>query len=154
MHFIIFWEMTKLKTFTPRPTDIHRKWYLVDAKNQVLGRLASQVAYVLRGKHKPIFAPHVDVGDHVVIINAEKIRITGKKSTAKRYRRYTGYPGGFREMGYQTMLEKYPEKILEHAIRGMLPHNRLGRQMLKKVRIYVGEKHPHQAQKTEPLPLR
>lgn len=142
-----------MKTFTPKPEDIDRKWYLVDAKNQVLGRLASHVAHILRGKHKPIFAPHVDVGDHVIIINAEKVRVTGRKATDKMYRRNTGYPGGLREMSFENMLEKYPEKILEHAIRGMLPHNRLGRQMLKKVRIYVGGEHPHKAQKAEALKL-
>jgi large subunit ribosomal protein L13 len=142
-----------VKTFSPKQTDIEQKWYLVDAKNQVLGRLATQVARILRGKHKPIFAPHVDVGDHVVIINAEKIRVTGKKAQQKRYKRYTGYPGGLREVVYEDMLTSHPERILEHAIRGMLPKNRLGRKIFKKVRIYAGEEHPHAAQKLEALTL-
>ncbi len=140
-----------MKTFSPRQQDIVSKWYLVDAKNQVLGRLASQVARILRGKHKPIFAPHVDVGDHVIIINAEKIRVTGKKAQQKRYTRHTGYPSGLRETVYEDVLAKYPERILEHAIKGMLPKNRLGRKIFKKVRIYAGEEHPHAAQKLEVL---
>jgi len=142
-----------LKTFSPKKEDIERKWYLVDAKNQVLGRLASQVARILRGKHKAIFAPHVDVGDHVVIINAEKVRVTGKKAQQKRYRRYSGYPSGLKETIYEDMLAKHPERIVEHAIRGMLPKNRLGRKMFKKLRIYAGEEHPHEAQKPETLTL-
>lgn len=140
-----------MKTFSPRQQDIVRKWYLVDAKNQVLGRLASGVARILRGKHKPIFAPHVDVGDHVVIINANKIRVTGKKAQQKRYTRHTGYPSGLRQTSYEDILAKYPERILEHAIKGMLPKNRLGRKIFKKVRIYAGEEHPHVAQKLEVL---
>lgn len=140
-----------MKTFSPKNEDIERKWYLVDAKNEVLGRLASHVARILRGKHKPIFAPHVDVGDHVVVINAEKIRVTGKKAQQKRYKRYSGYPGGLRETVYEEMLLKYPERVLERAIRGMLPKNRLGRQMIKKLRIYAGEDHPHNAQKPETI---
>jgi len=140
-----------LKTFSPKQQDIVRKWYLVDAKNQVLGRLASEVARILRGKHKAIFAPHVDVGDNVVIINAEKIRVTGKKAQQKRYKRYSGYPGGLKETVYEDVLATYPERILEHAIQGMLPKNRLGRQMFKKVKIYAGEEHPHVAQKPEVL---
>lgn len=142
-----------MKTFSPKNKDIDRKWYLVDAKNQVLGRLASQVARILRGKHKPIFAPHVDVGDHVIIVNAEKIRVTGKKEQQKRYKRHTGYPSGLRETVYEDMHAKHPERILEHAIIGMLPKNRLGRKMFKKVRICIGEKHPHDAQKPEVLTL-
>ncbi len=142
-----------MKTFSPKLQDIERKWYIVNAKNQILGRLASQVAHVLRGKHKPIFAPHVDVGDHVIIINAEKIRVTGKKAQQKRYRRYSGYPSGLKETLYEDMLAKHPERILEHAIRGMLPKNRLGRKMFKKLRIYTGEEHPHAAQKPETLNL-
>ena len=144
-------ENTKLKTFSPKKENIERQWYLVDAKNQVLGRLASHVARILRGKHKPIFAPHVDTGDHVIIINAERIRVTGKKAQQKRYKRYSGYPSGLKETVYEEMLAKHPERILEHAIRGMLPKNRLGRKMFKKLRIYTGEQHPHQAQKPETL---
>jgi large subunit ribosomal protein L13 len=140
-----------LKTFSPKQTDIERKWYLVDARQQVLGRLATQVARILRGKHKPIFAPHVDVGDHVIIVNAEKIRLTGKKAAQKRYKRHTGYPSGLKETSYETMLANHPERVLEHAIRGMLPKNRLGRQMIKKLRIYAGEAHPHTSQQPEKL---
>jgi len=140
-----------LKTFSPKNEDIERKWYVVDAKNQILGRLASHVARILRGKHKPIFAPHADVGDHVVIINAEKIRVTGRKAQQKRYKSYSGYPGGLKETVYEDMLSKHPERILEHAIRGMLPKNRLGRQIIKKLKIYSGEEHPHDAQKPEAL---
>jgi large subunit ribosomal protein L13 len=140
-----------LKTFSPKQSDIKRKWYLVDANNQVLGRLASQVAHILRGKHKTIFAPHVDAGDHVVIINADKIRVTGKKASQKRYTHYTGYPGGLRETSFESLLARHPERILEHAIRGMLPHNRLGRQMIKKLKVYRGEAHPHTSQNPEEL---
>lgn len=142
-----------MKTYSPKEKDIERKWYLVDAKNQVLGRLASRVAHILRGKHKPIFAPHVDVGDHVIIVNAEKIRVTGRKTQQKRYKRHTGYPSGLKETVYEDMLSKHPDRILEHAIKGMLPKNRLGRKMLKKVRIYVGQEHPHDGQKPEVLAL-
>ena len=140
-----------MKTYSPKQSDIKRKWYLVDANNQVLGRLASQVAHILRGKHKTIFAPHVDAGDHVVIINADKIRVTGKKASQKRYTHYTGYPGGLRETSFESLLARHPERILEHAIRGMLPHNRLGRQMIKKLKVYRGEAHPHTSQNPEEL---
>jgi len=144
-------ESEPLKTFSPKKEAIERKWYLVDANNQVLGRLASQVARILRGKHKPIFAPHIDVGDNVIIINAEKIRVTGKKAQQKRYKRYSGYPGGFKETVYNHLIAAHPERILEHAIKGMLPKNRLGRQMFKKLKIYAGSEHPHSAQNPEPL---
>ena len=142
-----------MKTFTPKPTDIHQKWYVVDARNEILGRLASKVAQVIRGKHKPIFAPHVDVGDYVIIINADKIRVTGRKAQQKKYTRYSGYPGGLREISYEEMLEKHPERILQHAIKGMLPKNRLGRKMFKKLKVYAGDQHPHSAQLPEQLPL-
>lgn len=142
-----------MKTFTPKPTDIDHKWYVVDARNEILGRLATRVAHVLRGKHKPIFAPHVDVGDFVIVINAQKIRVTGKKAQQKRYTRYSGYPGGLKETIYEKMIEKHPERILEHAIKGMLPKNRLGRQMFKKLKIYAGDQHPHAAQSPEELKL-
>ena len=143
-----------MKTFTPKVEDITRKWYVVDARNIVLGRLATRVAHVLRGKHKPIFAPHVDVGDHVIIINAEKVRVTGRKAQQKKYVRYTGYPGGKREVVYEDMIAKFPERVLEHAIKGMLPHNSLGRQMFKKLKVYAGEQHPHTTQKPEPLEMK
>lgn len=143
-----------MKTFSPKQSDIVRQWFLVDANNEVLGRLATRVAHILRGKHKAIFAPHVDTGDHVVIINADKIRVTGKKASQKRYTHFTGYPGGLKEASFETVLAKYPERVLEHAIRGMLPHNRIGRKMMKKLKIYAGESHPHSAQKLEPLNLK
>lgn len=142
-----------MKTVTPKIQDIERKWYIVDARNQVLGRLATEVARILKGKHKPIYTPHLDVGDHVIIINAEKVRVTGRKAQQKIYKRYSGYPGGLKEIVYEDMLAKHPERILEHAIKGMLPKNRLGRKMFKKLRVYVGEQHPHIAQKPEKLEL-
>jgi len=143
-----------VKTFSPRPKDIDRRWYVVDARNQVLGRLATQVAHILRGKHKPIFAPHVDVGDHVIVINAEKVRLTGRKAQHKLYSRHTGYPGGLRQTVYEDMMKTYPERIIEHAVRGMLPDNRIGRQMFRKLKVYVGGSHPHLAQNPRPLEIR
>ncbi|RMD91643.1 MAG: 50S ribosomal protein L13 [Calditrichaeota bacterium] len=143
-----------MKTYVPKPEDIDRKWYVVDAKDKVLGRLASQVATILRGKHKPIYAPHMDVGDHVIIINADKIRVTGKKSQTKRYFRHSGYPGGVRFDTFAELIQRHPERILEKAVWGMLPHNKLGRKMFKKLKVYAGENHPHQAQKPEKLELK
>ena len=143
-----------MKTYVPKPEDIERKWYVVDAKDKVLGRLASHVATILRGKHKPIYAPHVDVGDHVIIINAEKIRVTGKKAQTKRYFRHSGYPGGARFDSFAELIQRHPERILEKAVWGMLPHNKLGRKMFKKLKVYAGENHPHQAQKPEKLELK
>lgn len=140
-----------MKTVTPKIEDIERKWYIVDARNQVLGRLAAQVARILKGKHKPIYTPHLDVGDHVIIINADKVRVTGRKAQQKVYKRYSGYPGGLKEIVYEKMMEKHPERILEHAIKGMLPKNRLGRKMFKKLRVYAGDQHPHIAQKPEEI---
>ena len=140
-----------MKTYSPRPQDIERKWYIVDAEGQVLGRLASKIAQVLRGKQKPIWAPHADVGDFVVVVNADKIRVTGRKAEQKRYYRHSGYPGGLKETSYKRMMAKKPEFILYHAVRGMLPHNRLGRKMLKKLKIYASPDHRHSAQKPEPL---
>ncbi|MFQ5751192.1 MAG: 50S ribosomal protein L13 [bacterium] len=142
-----------MKTFVPKEADINKKWYLVDADGKVLGRLASEVATILRGKHKAIYSPHVDVGDYVVIVNAEKVRVTGKKAKNKRYFRHTGYPGGLRFDTYADLIKKHPERILEKAIKGMLPHNKLGRKMYKKLKIYAGENHRHQAQKPETLEI-
>ena len=140
-----------MKTYSPKPEDIDRKWFVVDAQDQVLGRVASKVANVLRGKHKPIWAPHMDVGDFVVIVNADKILVTGRKAEKKRYYNHSGYPGGLKETPFATMLQKKPEYVLREAVRGMLPHNRLGRKMLKKLKIYVDGEHPHQAQTPEPM---
>ncbi len=138
---------TPEKTFAPKGKEINRAWFVVDATDRVLGRLATEIARILRGKHKPEYAPFIDTGDHVVVINAEKIRVTGKKSEQKRYYRHTGYPGGIRVEEYKEVLEKHPERIVQKAVRGMLPHNTLGRQMFKKLRVYAGPEHRHQAQK-------
>lgn len=132
------------QTFTVKPEE--RKWYIIDASEHNLGRLASRVATVLRGKHKPIFSPHLDHGDHVVVINADKVKVTGNKAEKKTYFRYTGYIGGGRITTFQEMLDKYPERIVEHAVKGMLPKNRLGRSMYKKLKVYAGDKHPHASQ--------
>jgi large subunit ribosomal protein L13 len=125
------------------------KTFMAKPDGKTLGRLASQIAHILKGKHKPIYTPHVDVGDHVVVVNAEKIHLTGKKLQQKKYYRHTGYPGGLKEMDYQTFINKSPEKVIIKAVKGMLPHNRLGRKMIKKLRVYKGPEHPHQAQKPE-----
>ena len=136
---------------TSRESEIERKWYLVDAENQVLGRLATRVATILRGKHKPSFAPHLDVGDHVVVVNAEKVHLTGRKRTDKMYRWHTGYIGGLREVTAEHMLRTHPERMIEWAVQGMLPKNRLGRAMARKLKVYRGAAHPHQAQQPTPL---
>ncbi len=135
------------KTFSAKAEDIERKWYIVDAENKVLGRLAVEVAKVLRGKNKPEFTPHVDTGDFVVIINAHKIDLTGQKFDQKYYLRYTGYMGGQKKTTVKEMLTKHPERIIEHAIKGMIPKNKLGRQVIKKLKIYASDEHPHEAQK-------
>lgn len=140
-------------TYSPKPGDIERHWYVVDATDKILGRLASEVAQVLRGKRKPEYAPHADVGDHVIVINAEKVRITGNKAENKVYYRHTGYSGGLRTTPYSRMLERHPDRIIRKAIRGMLPHTKLGRQQLKKLRVYAGGEHRHAAQNPQPLEL-
>ena len=142
-----------MKTYAPKPKDIERRWYVVDANGVVLGRLASEVAKVLRGKHKPIFAPHVDTGDHVVVVNARGIRLTGGKETKKIAYRHSGYPGGLREVEYERLLATRPVYVVEKAIRGMLPKNRLGRAMAHKLKVYEGPEHPHGAQHPVPLSL-
>ena len=139
------------KTFTPRAGDIERQWFVVDAEGKTLGRLASQIAHVLRGKHKPTYSPHMDLGDHIVVVNAEKIRVTGRKADQKVYYRHTGYPGGLRTTTYEDMLGKHPERILRIAVKGMLPNNILGRQMFKKLRVYAGPEHEHAAQQPQAL---
>jgi len=145
--------MRRQKTFTPRPSDIDRHWWVVDAEGLPLGRLASEVASVLRGKHKPTFAPHFDMGDFVVVVNASKVAITGDKATQKRYFRHSGYPGGWRENSFEEMRAKFPERVVEQAVRGMLPRNRLGRQMYRKLKVYRGPQHPHSAQAPKPLAI-
>lgn len=141
------------KTFIPKKGDFEKKWILVDAEGQVLGRLASKVAQILRGKHKPVFTPHLDTGDNVVIINASKIMVTGKKTQIKRYFRFTGYPGGVRFSEFNKLMQERPERILRYAIWGMLPHNKLGRKLLTNVRIYSGSEHKQTAQTPEKLEL-
>ena len=140
-----------MATVMAKEDAIERKWFLVDAQGKVLGRLASQVAHVLRGKHKPTFAPHLDMGDHVVVINAEKIHLTGRKLTDKIYRWHSGYIGGLREVSAERMLKSHPERVVEWAIQGMLPKGRLGRAMARKLKVYKGTDHPHAAQKPERL---
>jgi large subunit ribosomal protein L13 len=140
-----------MNTFMPKAEEIERKWYIVDAEGQTLGRLASEVAKVLTGKTKPIYTPHVDTGDHVIIINAEKIVLTGKKLDQKYYRYYTGYIGGLKETKYRDMMINKPEKVMMHAVKGMLPSTIMGRKMLKKLRVYRGSEHKHEAQQPEVL---
>lgn len=140
-----------MKTYMAKNGEVEQKWFVVDADGLVLGRLASRVASIVRGKTKPIFTPHVDTGDNVIILNADKVRLSGRKLDAKKYYRHSGYPGGIKEITARKLLEKKPEEVLRHAIWGMLPHNKLGRRLLKKVKIYTGEEHPHAAQKPEPL---
>lgn len=141
-------------TYMAKPHEIERKWYVVDASGQTLGRLASQVAAILRGKHKPIYTPHIDTGDHVIIINAEKVELTGNKWQDKKYYRHSGHPGGLKVRTARELKEKHPERLLELAIRGMLPKGPLGRKMFKKLHVYAGSEHPHQAQQPEVLDLR
>lgn len=142
-----------MRTFTPKPGDITRTWHIIDATDVVLGRLAVQTATLLRGKHKPTFAPHVDGGDFVIIINAEKVALTGAKAEQKRAYRHSGFPGGLRSRTYVEMLEKYPEKAVEKAVRGMLPRTTLGRQQLTKLKVYAGAEHPHAAQQPKPFEI-
>jgi large subunit ribosomal protein L13 len=135
-----------MKTYTARPADIQRQWLLVDAKGMTLGRLATQVATVLKGKHKPIFTPHMDTGDHVIVINARDIAMTGKKAEDKRYFRHTMYPGGAYWVSIRTLMDQRPEQVVTQAIRGMMPRTKLGRSMMKKLKVYAGPEHPHTAQ--------
>ncbi|MBQ8590449.1 MAG: 50S ribosomal protein L13 [Firmicutes bacterium] len=138
-----------MKSYIAKPQEVERKWYILDAEGQTLGRLASEAASILRGKKKPIYTPHVDCGDYVIIINAEKIEVTGKKRQEKIYKRHTGYPGGLKEITFEKLLEKKPEEILRHAVKGMLPKGPLGRDMAKKLKVYAGAEHKHEAQKPE-----
>lgn len=140
-------------TYMANPNTIERKWYVVDAEGKTLGRLAAEVAKVLRGKNKPTFTPHVDTGDHVIVVNAAKVRLTGKKLVQKTYFRHSGYPGGSTFVSAGNMLEKHPERVVEMAVRGMLPKNKLGEQMYRKLNVYAGAEHPHAAQKPEVLEL-
>ena len=140
-----------MRTFSPRPSDIERTWYVVDATDMVLGRLATRVAHVLRGKHKPTFAPHLDMGDHVIIINAAKVRLTGAKAQQSMFHRHSGYPGGLKSISFGQLLDERPERLVEQAVRGMLPKNTIGRAQIKKLKIYAGADHPHAAQQPQNL---
>ena len=142
------------KTYVTKAKDVQREWHVVDATGQTLGRLATQVAYILRGKHKPIYSSSVDTGDYVIVVNAEKIHVTGRKLDQKIYYRHSGYPGGLKTVTLRNLLQRHPTRVIEHAVRGMLPKNRLGRRMFKKLKVYAGPDHPHAAQRPRPLELR
>lgn len=145
--------MKQQKTYSPRPGDVDRSWWLVDATDLPLGRLASEIATILRGKHKPTYAPHMDMGDYVVVVNAEKVAVSGTKATDKKYYRHSGYPGGLTEQSFTDLLEKHPDRVIEKAVRGMLPKNRLGRKIGKKLKAYAGPDHPHTGQDPQPLDI-
>jgi len=140
-----------MKTFSARAEDVNHDWFVVDASDKTLGRLASEIAHRLRGKHKAEYTPHVDTGDYIVVINAEKVRVTGAKTTDKIYHHHTGYPGGLKSISFEKLIDKAPERALQSAVRGMLPHNPLGRAMFKKLKVYAGGEHPHTAQQPQVL---
>jgi len=142
-----------MNTYSPKPVDIHRRWWVVDADGAVLGRLATEVANVLRGKNKPMFAPHMDVGDHVIVINADKVVLTGRKLEQKELLRYSGYPGGLRRIRYDKLMREHPDRVIRKAVRGMLPKNRLGRRVFRKLKVYAGSTHPHEAQQPQVLEI-
>jgi large subunit ribosomal protein L13 len=142
-----------MKSFQARPGQVEQQWHLVDAEDRVLGRLACQVATILTGKHRPTYTPHTDTGDYVVVLNAAKVKLTGKKRQAKTYQSYSGYPGGQKTVGLEQLLERHPDRVIRRAVRCMMPKNRLARRMLKKLKIYPGPEHPHQAQCPRPLEL-
>ena len=146
--------MAAVKTYIPKATEIERRWYIVDAEGLTLGRLATQIATIIRGKHKPSFTPHLDVGDYVIVVNAEKVHVTGNKEEQKFYYRHSGYPGGFRSTSLRDQLAKHPERVIETAVKGMLPHTNLGRDQLKKLKVFAGPNHPHAAQQPTPLEIR
>lgn len=140
-----------MKTYSVKAGEIERDWWVVDARDEVLGRLATRIARVLRGKHKPIYSPHLDVGDHVIVVNAGEVRLTGRKEDQKTYFRHSGYMGGDKEIPFRRMLERHPERVIERAVKGMLPKNNLGQEMLKKLRVYAEDEHPHEAQRPRSL---
>lgn len=144
---------TTIRTFQAKEVDVDKKWYVVDAEGQILGRLATQIARVLRGKNKPIFSPHVDTGDFVIVVNAGKVRVTGKRFEQKSYFSYSGYPGGAKTRMFKDLVRTNPQFVIEHAVRGMLPKNRLGRRIIRKLKVYSENTHPHQAQKPEAMDL-
>lgn len=138
-----------MKSFIAKPAEVERKWYVIDAEDKTLGKIAAEVASILRGKKKPIYTPHVDTGDYVIVINAEKVRVTGKKEEQKIYKSHSGYPGGLKETTLRELRAKKPEEIIRHAVKGMMPKGKLGRQMFKKLKVYAGPEHPHTAQNPE-----
>ncbi len=140
-----------MRTYTTKPEDIKREWFVIDATGLTLGRLATQIASVLKGKHKPIYSPHMDTGDFVIVVNAHKVRVTGRKLDQKIYYRHSGYPGGLKEISLRDQLDRHPDRVIRFAVRGMLPKNRLGRQMIKKLKIYATPGHPHEAQQPKPF---
>jgi large subunit ribosomal protein L13 len=140
-----------MRTYSTKPSEIEREWYVVDAEGQTLGRLASEIAKVLRGKHKPIYTPHLDTGDYVIVVNAEKIHVTGRKKDQKMYHHHSGYPGGLTSITLRDQLKRHPTRVIRAAVKGMLPHNRLGRAMLKKLKVYAGDAHPHEAQQPKQM---
>ncbi|WP_010524161.1 50S ribosomal protein L13 [Nesterenkonia sp. F] len=142
-----------MRTYTPKPGDADAQWHIIDATDVVLGRLASQTAALLRGKHKPTFVPHQDMGDHVIIINADKVAVTGDKASKKTYWRHSGFPGGIRSANFEQMMERHPTRAVEQAVKGMVPHNKLGATQLKKLHVYAGSEHPHAAQKPKPYEI-
>ena len=142
-----------MKTFSAKPHEVHRDWYVVDATGKTLGRLSTEIARRLRGKHKPVYTPHVDTGDYIVVVNAEKIAVTGNKANAKTYYHHTGHPGGIKEISYKDMLENNPTRIIEKAVKGMLPRNKLGRAMFSKLKVYAGTEHRHEAQQPKVLEI-
>jgi len=146
-------KATTVRTYSPKPADVQRQWYVIDATDVVLGRLASHVATLLRGKHKPIFANHVDTGDFVIVVNADKVALSGNKLEQKKAYRHSGYPGGLRSVTYGELMEKRPDKAVEKAVKGMLPKNSLGRKMIRKLKVYAGPDHPHQAQQPVPFEI-
>mgnify|MGYP000253547831 CR=1 FL=1 len=142
-----------MSTFMAKKETVERKWYVIDATDKPVGRLAVAIANILRGKHKPVYTPHVDCGDHVIVVNAEKVRLTGNKAATKTYHRHSGYPGALKEVSYERMMAKHPERVIEKAVKGMLPRNRLGRALIRKLKVYAGPEHPHQAQQPQKLAL-
>lgn len=142
-----------MKTQSAKPESVARDWFVVDAADKTLGRLSTEIARRLRGKHKPEYTPHVDTGDYIVVINAEKVRVTGNKSTQKHYYRHTGYPGGLRSMNFEEMIQRHPERVIEYSVKGMLPRGPLGRSMYRKLKVYAGDEHPHAAQQPQQLEI-
>lgn len=142
-----------MRTYSTKPEDIKREWFVIDATGMTLGRLATQIATVLKGKHKPIYSPHMDTGDFVVVVNAHKVRVTGRKMDQKFYYRHSGYPGGLKEISLRDQLDRHPDRVIRFAVRGMLPKNRLGRQMIKKLKVYATPGHPHEAQQPKPMTM-